>query len=202
MIEARIGLQAALNGDRTRDEHAAGPVLVEELVRDAAACVAAGARAIHLHPRGPEGRETLDAGVVNEVVTEVRMACGVPVSVTTSAEPDPERRLALVRSWHAPDCTSVNLSETGANELMEALVEAGVGIEAGHPDPGRARRSRRRRRHAWCYAATRRALLPGLYPRRHRRSYVTGGALAEGRGFARVVAGAVDRARRRALKLE
>ena len=106
---------------------------VEELARDAAACVAAGARAMHLHPRGPEGRETLDAGVVNEVVTEVRRACGVPFGVATSAEiePDPERRLALVRSWHAPDYTSVNLSETGANELMEALVEAGVGIEAG-----------------------------------------------------------------------
>src|SRR5829696_7600546 len=103
VIEARIGLQAALNGDRTRDEHAAVPVSVEELARDAAACVAAGARAIHLHPRGPEGRETLDAGVVNEVVTEVRRACGVPGGVTTSAEiePDPERRLALVRSWHA-----------------------------------------------------------------------------------------------------
>ena len=133
MIEARIGLQAALNGGRTRDEHAAVPVSVEELARDAAACVAAGARAIHLHPRGPEGRETLDARVVNEVVTEVRRACGVPVGVTTSAEiePDPERRLALVRSWHAPDYTSVNLSETGANELMEALLDAGVGIEAG-----------------------------------------------------------------------
>jgi uncharacterized protein (DUF849 family) len=133
VIEARIGLQAALNGDRTKDEHAAVPVSVEELARDALACVAAGARAIHLHPRGPDGRETLDAGVVNEVVTEVRRACGVPVGVTTSAEiePDPGRRLEFVRSWHAPDYTSVNLSETGAAELMEALVEAGVGIEAG-----------------------------------------------------------------------
>ena len=61
MIEARIGLQAALNGDQTRDEHAAVPVSVEELARDAA-CVAAEARAIHLQPRGPEGRETLDVG--------------------------------------------------------------------------------------------------------------------------------------------
>ncbi len=74
MIEARIGLQAALNGDRTKDEHAAVPVSVEELARDAAACVAAGARAIHLHPRDPEGRETLEAGVVDEVVREVRGA--------------------------------------------------------------------------------------------------------------------------------
>ena len=42
MIEARIGLQAALNGDRTRDEHAAVPVSVEELARDAAVSIIAG----------------------------------------------------------------------------------------------------------------------------------------------------------------
>ena len=61
------------------------------------------------------------------------MPCGVPVGVTTSAEiePDPERRLALARTWRVPDYASVKLSETGATEVMEALVEAGVGIEAG-----------------------------------------------------------------------
>src|SRR5918994_218816 len=85
------------------------------------------------NPRDHEGRETLDARVVDEVVTKVRDACGVPVGVTTSAEiePDPERRLALVRAWRAPDYTSVNLSELGATEVMEALIGAGVGIEVG-----------------------------------------------------------------------
>lgn len=132
-MEARLGLQVALNGDRMKDEHAAVPVSAEELAHDAAACVAEGARAIHLHPRDPEGRETLDARIVNEVVAVVRRACGVPVGVTTSAEiePDPERRIALVRSWFGPDYASVNLSETGANELMKALLEVGVGVEAG-----------------------------------------------------------------------
>jgi uncharacterized protein (DUF849 family) len=62
MIETRVRLQAALNGDRTKAEHATTPVSVEELARDAAACVAAGARAIHLHPRDLDGRETLEAG--------------------------------------------------------------------------------------------------------------------------------------------
>jgi uncharacterized protein (DUF849 family) len=133
MISTSVGLQAALNGDRTKAAHPAIPVSVEELTRDAAACVAAGARAIHLHPRDPEGRETLSAGIVDEVVTKVRYACGVPVGVTTSAEiePDPERRLKLVRAWRAPDYASVNLSETGATDVMEALIQAGIGIEAG-----------------------------------------------------------------------
>jgi uncharacterized protein (DUF849 family) len=128
-----VGLQAALNGDRTKAEHAATPVSVEELARDAAACVAAGARAIHLHPRDFEGRETLAVDVVDEVVKKVRAACGVPVGTTTSAEiePDPEHRLGLVRAWREPDYASVNVSEPGALELMEALVGIGVGIEAG-----------------------------------------------------------------------
>ena len=42
-------LQAALNGPLTKTEHPAVPVSVEELARDAAACVAAGAY------RGPQG---------------------------------------------------------------------------------------------------------------------------------------------------
>ncbi len=64
---------------------------------------------------------------------DVRDACGVPVGVTTGAwiEPDVGRRVELVRAWSAPDYTTVNLSEPGAPEIMEALIHAGVGIEAG-----------------------------------------------------------------------
>ena len=126
-------LQATLNGDLTKAAHPAVPISPEELARDAAACVRAGARAIHLHPRDSEGRESLDAAVVDGVVVKVRDACGVPVGVTTGAwiEPDVERRVELVRAWSAPDFTTVNLSEPGATEVMEALTEAGVGIEAG-----------------------------------------------------------------------
>jgi uncharacterized protein (DUF849 family) len=126
-------LQAALNGDRTKAAHPAVPVSADELARDAAACAAAGARAIHLHPRDAAGRERLEAEIVDDVVATVRQACGVPVGVSTGAwiEPDLERRLALIRAWRAPDYASVNLSEPGAAEVMEALLDAGVGIEAG-----------------------------------------------------------------------
>ena len=34
MIETRVGLQAALNGDRTKAAHPATPVSVEELARE------------------------------------------------------------------------------------------------------------------------------------------------------------------------
>jgi uncharacterized protein (DUF849 family) len=132
MNQARIGLQATLNGDLTKAAHVAVPVSVEELARDAA-CVDAGARAIHLHPRDAQGRERLDAEVVDAVVAQVRAACRVPVGVSTGAwiEPDLARRLALVRAWRAPDYASVNVSEPGATEVMRALIQAGIGIEAG-----------------------------------------------------------------------
>ena len=126
-------LQAALNGPLTKDAHPAVPVSAEELARDALACAAAGAGAFHLHPRDPDGRERLEAEVVDEVVAAVRDACGLPVGVTTGAwiEPELGRRLQLVRAWRAPDYASVNLSEDGATEMMRALLEAEVGIEAG-----------------------------------------------------------------------
>jgi uncharacterized protein (DUF849 family) len=125
-------LQAALNGPWTKADHTAVPVSADELARDAAACVAAGAGAVHLHPRDAEGRERLDAVVVDAVVERVR-AAGVPVGVSTGAwiEPDLERRVALIGAWTAPDYASVNLSEDGAGHVMQALLGAGVGIEAG-----------------------------------------------------------------------
>jgi uncharacterized protein (DUF849 family) len=121
-------LQAALNGPFMKSDHPAMPVSAEELARDALACVAAGARAIHLHPRDPEGRERLDGDIVHEVVRRVRDACGAPVGVTTGAwiEPDLARRLELARAWRSPDYASVNLSEPGSTEMMKALIEAGV----------------------------------------------------------------------------
>jgi uncharacterized protein (DUF849 family) len=129
----RMLIQVALNGDRTKSDHPAVPLSLEELIRDAVECVAAGARAVHMHPRDAAGRETLEPAIVDEVVTRVREACAVPVGVTTGAwiEPDLARRLALVRAWRAPDYASVNLSEPGSIEIMRALLEAGVGIEAG-----------------------------------------------------------------------
>ena len=126
-------LQAALNGPSTKADHPSVPLSADELARDAEACVAAGARAIHLHPRDDGGAERLDAEVVDRVVLKVRGACGVPVGVSTGAwiEPDHERLVALVERWRAPDFASVNLSEDGAIEVMGALRRAEVGIEAG-----------------------------------------------------------------------
>jgi len=134
-------LQAALNGPYTKADHPAMPVTADELAADAKACVEAGARAIHMHPRDGDGQESLAAEVVDAVVRDVRAACGMPVGVSTGAwiEPDLERRLALIGAWTEPDYASVNVSEDGAFQVMRALMERGIGIEAGVWTPEDAR---------------------------------------------------------------
>ena len=128
-----MSLQACLNGALTKIDHPAVPLSVEELASDAAACVAAGAGSIHFHPRDAEGRETLDVDVVDEAVQLVRKACGVPICVSTGAwiEPDLRRRIQRIRGWHQPDLATVNVSEEGSVEVMAALLDAGIDIEAG-----------------------------------------------------------------------
>jgi uncharacterized protein (DUF849 family) len=134
-------IKACLNGNREPGAHPALPITPEQLAADGAAAVAAGAQALHLHPRGADGRESLAA--VDDTVRAVKAAVpGVPVGVSTGAwiEPDVARRVDLVRGWRTPDVASVNLSEPGAVEVMRALLEAGVGIEAGVWDVADAER--------------------------------------------------------------
>jgi uncharacterized protein (DUF849 family) len=126
-------LKACLNGPRSPAVHSAIPVRPEELAADAAECAAAGAQAIHLHPRGEDGHESLEPEIVDAVVEQVAAACGLPVGVATGAwiEPDPDRRAALVAAWRAPAFASVNLHEDGAVDVMRGLLRAGIGVEAG-----------------------------------------------------------------------
>src|SRR5829696_1254900 len=130
-------VKACLNGGRSRDDHPAVPITADELAADAAACVAAGAGALHIHPRDPEGEQTLEAEAIAAALQAVRAAVpGVPVGGTTLLDicaGDVERRLTMVRAWTVkPDFVSLNLEEAGADELARALIdELGVGVEAG-----------------------------------------------------------------------
>lgn len=128
-------VQAALNGGRSPEAHPAVPVTHADLAAEAAAAVAAGAGALHVHPRDPVGRETLDPRECAAALRAVRAACpGVPVSLTTGAwiEPDPDRRLALVENWtDLPDLASVNVGEPGSEDLIRLLDDRGVAVEAG-----------------------------------------------------------------------
>jgi uncharacterized protein (DUF849 family) len=128
-------LQACLNGARTRAEFAALPLSPTDLATAAAGAVAAGAADVHLHPKTPDGADSLAPDVVAAAVSAVRAAVpGVPVGVTTGAwtEPDPARRADLVRAWTVlPDHASVNWHEEGAEKVAETLLARGIGVEAG-----------------------------------------------------------------------
>src|SRR2546427_2971663 len=128
-------IQAAINGRRTRAEHPGVPTTPDQQALAAAECVAAGAGAIHLHVRAPDGRESVAAGDVARAVAAMRGAVpGVPIGVSTGAwiVVDSERRLKEVERWTVlPDYASVNFHEDGSRQLAELLHSRGVGIEAG-----------------------------------------------------------------------
>ncbi|MHA7627273.1 3-keto-5-aminohexanoate cleavage protein [Corallococcus sp. M7] len=133
-------LKVCLNGARAAADHPRLPVTPEALARDAAACHAAGAGAFHVHPRAAHGGESLDAADIGATVSAIRHACpGVPVGVSTGAwmVPDVKARHARVARWKAlsadtrPDFASVNLSEPGWESIADALLDAGIGVEAG-----------------------------------------------------------------------
>jgi len=126
-------VQACLNGARPRDFHPQLPLTAEAMAQDGAACVAAGAAELHIHPRGLHGRESLAA--VDETIRAVRRACpGRLVGVSTGAwiEKDEAQTRDAIAGWRElPDYASVNLSEPDAPAVMALLRRRGIGIEAG-----------------------------------------------------------------------
>jgi uncharacterized protein (DUF849 family) len=144
-------IKACLNGGRRRAEHPAVPITPAGLAREAAGAVAAGAEAVHLHPRSGSGAESLAGGAVAAAVAAVRQACpGTPVGVSTGlwiAGGDAAARQEAVAGWTAlppearPDFASVNLSEPGLAGLLAALAAADVAAEAGVWSAADARRA-------------------------------------------------------------
>jgi uncharacterized protein (DUF849 family) len=128
-------IQACLNGSRESRQHPAVPCTPSQIAADAVAVLRAGAGAVHVHPRRPDGTESLSAPEVAAVCDAVRRACpGLPVGVTTAAwiEPDVARRIDSIAAWTVlPDYASVNLNEPGAVDVIDLLNERGVGVEAG-----------------------------------------------------------------------
>ncbi|MFE0253527.1 3-keto-5-aminohexanoate cleavage protein [Streptomyces sp. NPDC059010] len=127
-------IQVCLNGPRGAGDGAAVPLSPQAMAESAAAAVAAGATDIHVHPKTPCGQDSLSPRVLAPVLEAIRARVAVPVGVTTGAwaEPDPVTRVARIRSWTVlPDHASVNWHEEGAEELAAALIERGVGVEAG-----------------------------------------------------------------------
>ena len=128
-------LKCCVNGVRQRPEHPALPVTPIEIANDVARVLAAGADAMHIHPKDVDGRDTLDPEVVAQVLAETRaLSLTVSLGITTGEwiDPDPGRRVAAIAAWAVrPDFASVNWHETGAEDVAEALRDREVGVEAG-----------------------------------------------------------------------
>lgn len=137
-----MAVKACLNGGRSRNEHAAVPLTPDELAADARAVRAAGAFAVHFHPRDASGRETLAAAACDAAVAAVRAAVpGMPIGLSTAAtiDPDPFARAAALARWRTrPDFVSVNFSELGWAGIVRAALHAGIGVEAGLATPADA----------------------------------------------------------------
>jgi uncharacterized protein (DUF849 family) len=156
-------IKAAINGGRTKAEHAAVPVSPEEQATAVVECFKAGASAIHLHVRSTAGLKGLDAknkshalgkeSLYSEDVARTLLAvrsaaakakidaAKVQIGISTGAWilPEPAARLQAVAAWEVlPDFASVNFSEEGAVELARLLFSRGVSVEAGTCDAAAA----------------------------------------------------------------
>lgn len=141
MLSPIARIKVALNGGRHPGAHPALPCTPAELAVAAREAVAAGAEAVHLHPRDTGGRESLHAADVGAAVAAVREACpSTPVGVTTGlwiTDGDAAARQRAVAGWsqlpaaRRPDFASANVAEPGLTDLVAALREIGVAVEAG-----------------------------------------------------------------------
>lgn len=137
-------LKACLNGNRQTGV----PTRPQDLAADAVAVFGVGANAVHVHPRGENGQESLLAADLAATVEAIRSAApGLPIGVSTGlwiTGGDVSERLEAVRTWGAlpaesrPDFASCNVSEEGFRDLALAVEDAGIAIEAGVWSPADA----------------------------------------------------------------
>lgn len=132
-------IMVAPNGARkSKADHRALPVTIQDITTAAQQCFAAGAGAIHAHVRNAEGAHVLDSGLYRELLSELKTQ--VPqmlVQITTEAVGlySPAEQRDVVRSV-APRCVSIALSEMTPGEdpaelrrFYHELSEAQVNVQ-------------------------------------------------------------------------
>lgn len=128
-------LQACLNGGRDRAFHPATPLSPNELADDAKAAVEAGAQQLHIHVRDAAGMESLHPDDVARALKAVRASVpGIPVGLSTGwwIPPKGRARQQHIREWLIlPDYVSINLIEEDSAEVIDIVLEKGIGVEAG-----------------------------------------------------------------------
>lgn len=129
----------APNGARRgKAAHPALPITIAEMTDTAAACYAAGTRALHAHVRDERGEHTLDAGLYRELLREVEArvpAMAVQITTESAGVYAAAAQRRLLRELRPP-WASVALAEmmadkdvAAATRLYHWAAEEGVGIQ-------------------------------------------------------------------------
>ena len=132
-------IMVAPNGARrTRKDHSALPVTIEQTVADAKACFAAGAGGIHAHIRDAAGKHTLDAGLYRELLVELdRVVPEMLVQITTEAVGiySSDQQMQLVKELK-PEHVSIAMreitvgqSESDLSQFFQWAVETGIQVQ-------------------------------------------------------------------------
>ena len=121
-------IQACVNGARPNDYHPKLPVTAEAVALDGASCISAGAAELHIHPRGPDGRESLMA--IDEAIRAAgRVPGGVPAKVEVPLRPEERADAAAVLVLRALlEVIEANLEGTIADLDSEFLHDLRVSV--------------------------------------------------------------------------
>ena len=107
-------LMVAPNGARkTKKDHPNLPITISEIVEDAYKCFNNGANAIHAHVRDKNGNHSLDTGLYNELIKELKVKVPeLPIQITTEAvgKYSPNEQFEVVKKLF-PESASVAFKE-------------------------------------------------------------------------------------------
>jgi 3-keto-5-aminohexanoate cleavage enzyme len=120
-MEKLIVVTALTGNVPTRETSPKVPLTPGEIAADVRRCADAGSSMFHVHARDRQGKPTLDPGVYQEIVSEIRkVAPEVIIMLSTGgrASKDPEARAAPVRL--RPEIASIT---TGSNNLPGIIYE-------------------------------------------------------------------------------
>ncbi|SDH08275.1 Uncharacterized conserved protein, DUF849 family [Leifsonia sp. 98AMF] len=129
-------LKAAINGGRTPDEFPAVPLTAEQIARESAAVLAAGADVVHAHARAADGAQTIDPEAIGAMVRAFRAEVPDGVIGTTTGLwtcSGHAERMRLIAAWPEdalPDFASVAFSEEGAAEAAQLVLDRGMVLES------------------------------------------------------------------------